>query len=75
MEGSKGRGKKHSHLVRIYVSVSETLGFLYEEEIIDTCVPLRKPSQEAHSGFNNNPYSFPEMANQVSDFLITSADT
>jgi hypothetical protein len=61
-------------LVRIYVSVSETLGFLYEE-IIDTCVPLRKPSQEAHSGFNNNPYSSPEMANQVSDFLITFADT
>lgn len=56
MQGATGR-ENHSHLLRIYVSVSETLGFSYREEIIDTCVPLRKASQEAHSRFNNNPHS------------------
>lgn len=67
-------GENHSYLLRIYVSISETLGFSYGEEIIDTHVPLRKASQEAHSRFNNNPYSSPEMANGVFDFLITAAD-
>lgn len=72
--GRRGRGP--SQPVRgIYASVSETLGFLDGEEIIDTCVPLRAASQEAHSRFHNNPYSSPETANRAFDFLITATDT